>query len=468
MSYSPSAEAEDSLVVLLADWKEHPRRFVEEALGAKPEPWQAEALDALGDHPRIAIRSGHGIGKSAFLAWLIIWFGVTRLSGKIPTTAPTSHQLQDIIIAEVRKWVDRMRARGWGFLAKNITLTQEAIRFPTGTFAALRTATKDKPEALQGFHADDLLFVLDEASGIDDIIFEVAGGALSTKGAMVVMTANPTRSSGYFYNAFHNQRSHWHCMHVPCTASSQVSSEYVQQVREQYGEESNVYRVRVLGEFPLEEDDVLVPLHLVEAAIDRDVERTPHLPVWGLDVARFGSDDTALAKRSGNHLLEPIKVWRQKDLMQIAGLVSHEYREADEKPAEILVDVIGLGAGVLDRLRELGVPSRGVNVAESPSTDGIHLRLRDELYWRSREWFLSRDCRIPDDSRLIGELTGIKYKYTSAGKLQVESKDEMRKRGMKSPDVADAFCLTFAGGIQKQEIPDRYKPKRRGGSPWVR
>lgn len=449
-----------------------PLLFVQEALGAIPEPWQREALDALTTRKRIAIRSGHGIGKSAFLAWLVLWFGFTRAAGKVPCTAPTSHQLEDVLLAEVRKWLDRMRSRGWGYLTRQVAVTQDAIRFPSNTFAALRTGSKDRPEALQGFHAADLLFLLDEASGIEDVVFEVAGGALSTENAMVVMTGNPTRTSGYFYNAFHSQREHWHCLRVACTDSSQVARAYIEQMREQYGEDSNVYRVRVLGEFPLEEDSVLVPLHLVESAIHREVAMQRYAPVWGLDVARFGGDDTALCKRRGNRILEPVTVWRQRDLMQVSGLLMREYQAAEDedKPSEILIDSIGLGAGVLDRCRELALPVRGVNVGESPSTDGQFSRLRDELWWRAREWFAGRDVSIPEDARLLGELTSVQYAYTSAGKLQVESKDNMRKRGLKSPDVADALVLTFAGGLDRPMVEkryERYSKRQSGGGSWM-
>jgi phage terminase large subunit len=472
MNSSRSAAVDDSFIVLLAEWKASPAQFVRDALGANPEPWQQQALDAVAKHHRVAIRSGHGIGKSALLAWLVLWFGFTRSNGKIPSTAPTSHQLEDVLLAEVRKWLDRMRARGWGYLTRQVTLTQEAIRFPSGTFAALRTGSKDRPEALQGFHAADLLFLLDEASGIEDVVFEVAGGALSTANAMVVMTGNPTRTSGYFYQAFHSQRAHWHCLHVPCTASSQVSAAYVEQMLEQYGEDSNVYRVRVQGEFPLEEDAVLVPLHLCEAAINRDVAKQHLMPVWGLDVARFGSDDSALCKRQGNRIMEPLTIWRHRDLMQIAGLLLREYNDTDDedKPSEILIDAIGLGAGVLDRCRELSLPVRGINVGEAPATDsGQFSRLRDELWWRTRERFAGRDVSIPEDARLIGELTSVQYAYTSNGKLQVEGKDSMRKRGLKSPDAADALVLTFAGGLDRPAAEKRYErySKRGSGGSWM-
>lgn len=145
--------------------------------------------------------------------------------------------------------------------------------------------------------------------------------------------------------------------------------------------------------------------------------------------------------------------------MQTAGMVFDGWLEAAERPEEILVDVIGLGAGVVDRLRELGAPVRGVNVGESAAFSERYARRRDELWFMAREWFDRRDCRIPEDPELIRELTAVKYAYQSNGKLKVESKDDMRARGMKSPDVADAFVLTFAGGTSRIEMPDRYRKK---------
>jgi hypothetical protein len=144
-------------------------------------------------------------------------------------------------------------------------------------------------------------------------------------------------------------------------------------------------------------------------------------------------------------MLEPVQWWRLPDLMQIAGTVYQEYVAAEEKPDDICVDVIGFGAGVVDRLREMGLPVTGINVAESPSVDGAkYMRLRDELWFKARGWFEGRDVKMPADEALIGELTGVKYHITSSGKLQVEGKDEMKKRGLRSPDLADAFNLTFA------------------------
>ena len=199
-----------------------------------------------------------------------------------------------------------------------------------------RTARKEQPEAFQGFHSDNMLFLVDEASGVEDIIFEVGEG-LCPPGAKTLMVGNPTRTSGYFYDAFHKGRKHWRTLKVGCSESSRVGPDYPAQMASRYGEESNIYRVRVLGEFPLSEDDVVIPLHLVEASKAREVETYRVTPVWGLDVARFVPDRSALAKRRGNALLAPIEAWSQLDTMQTAGKVLREWHltPADMKPHTI-------------------------------------------------------------------------------------------------------------------------------------
>jgi hypothetical protein len=190
----------------------------------------------------------------------------------------------------------------------------------------------------------------------------------------------------------------------------------------------------------------VVPASLVAAAMERAVEPAPTTPViWGLDVARYGDDRSALAKRQGERLLE-VKAWQGVDLMETAGRVYNEYQLCNFKtrPAAIYVDSIGLGSGVLDRLRELGLPVRGVNVSESPAVGERYLRLRDELWFRVREWLEARLCQLPRDEELAAELGGPRFRILSSGKLKVDSKDEIKKRGARSPDKADAICLTFA------------------------
>lgn len=417
----------------------------------------------------------HVTHNSAMDAWAVLWFLSTHFPAKVPCTAPTLHQLKDVLWAELSTWHRRMpeALRSQYVLQSSDQSLRLSLKgAPDESFAVGRTGKKDNPEALQGFHSPNLMFVIDEASGIDDVVFEVAEGALSTPGAKVIMTANPTRTSGYFFRSHNSSRARWHTMRVSCEDSTQVHQNYIDSVREEYGAESNVFRVRVLGEFPKADDDAVIPLELVEAAQQRDVEPiTSVMPVWGLDVARFGGDSTSLVKRRGNAVIEPSKSWFQRDTMEVAGIIMHEYEntDADQMPAEIIVDSIGIGAGVVDRLRELGLPVKGVNVGESPAGKDKFMRLRDELWWRAREWFDGRDVSMPQDDKLAGQLCSVKYDLTSSGKLKVEGKDEMKKRGLKSPDEADAFVLTFAGGTRRV-ADQRYATRtpRRKRSPWTR
>jgi phage terminase large subunit len=457
-------------------WSRSPRLFVREAIRATPDPWQDEVLLAIeGGARRIAIRAGHGVGKTALEAWVVLWFVLFRRPCKVPITANSQDQLRDVVWSEISRWWRELPP----FLRDLVEVTSERVAIkadPEAAFAVARTARPERPEALQGFHSPNLLFLLEEASGIDDIIFETAGGALTGDNAMVLMCANPTRVSGYFHRAFHGNRASWTLFHVPCSASSRVSASYAEEIAREYGETSNVYRVRVLGEFPLSEDDSVIPLGLIEAAVGREVRPSERAVVWGLDVARFGDDTTALCKRRGNVILEPIKEWRKLDLMQTCGRIVQEYHNTPigDRPGAINVDVIGLGAGVVDRLRELQLPVHGINVGEVAAIDERRfMRLRDELWFKARDWFDARDCLIPKDDGLIDELVGPKYKIESSGKIKVESKGDMKKRGIRSPNKADAFCLSLAGGDFAHELRSPvavmdYDPMNVGGADYRR
>ena len=445
--------------------KNNPLIFVRDVLGATPEPWQAEALEAVGRHDRVSIRSGHGVGKTTLEAWLILWFLLTRQNCKIPVAANSQDQLRDTIWPEIAKWHRQLPEALKAMIdvqAERIVVVQD----PEGAFAVRRTASKDNPEALQGFHAEHLLFLIDEASGIPDIVFEVGMGALSTPGAKVVMAGNPTRTSGFFYDTHHSLGDRWHTMHVSCLDVPRAQG-HIDDIKAKYGENSNAYRVRVLGEFPTSDDETVIPLELVLGAVGRNVSTLDYYPVWGVDVARFGDDRTALAKRQANKLLEPVKSWNSTDLMATAGKIKAEYDATpyDLRPREILIDIIGLGAGVYDRCKEIGLPVRGINVGEAAASRENCARLRDELWFKGREWFQDKACSMPQDDGLIAELTAPTYAFTSTGKMLVESKADMKKRGLRSPDLADAFLLTFACGERRKE---RYrKPEPRNYSAWA-
>ena len=412
-------------------------------------------LDVAGGEI-VAVLGSNGVGKSTFMAWSILWFMNTRHPCKVLVTGSNFDQLKVTLWAEVSAWLARLPEpirREWVFMAEGLQMKAT----PEESFAALRTASKDRAQGLAGFHSKHQLVVADEASAIDDAIFEVINGAMTTAGAKWLMTGNPTQRGGYFFKAFHELRGlHW-CAHVSSLDSPRVSPEWVESQKALYGEHSNAYRVRVLGDFPTQAFDGVIPLDVVEGAIGRPVEPIDVAPRWGVDVAGagVGGDRSALAKRQGNVLLEPIQSWSGLDPEQLAGRITREYLDTPSpmRPERVCVDGIGIGAGVAASLKHTPVPVVQVMVSESPSQADRFERLRDELWWRGREWFMARDCRLPEKSdELVAELTAPKYQERPSGKLKVESKDELRARGMRSPDLADAFLLTFAGPVTMSRL----------------
>lgn len=450
-------------VTFLLTYRNDPVSFVVDVLGVEPDEWQKDFLRAVASgHRRISIRSGHGVGKSTGASWAMLWYLLTRYPVKIVVTAPTSSQLYDALFAEVKRWVKGLPPA----LSDLLEAKQERIELkssPTEAFISARTSRAEQPEALQGIHSDNVMLIADEASGVPEQVFEAAAGSMSGHAATTILLGNPVRSSGFFYDTHHRLSSEWWTRRVSCADSPRVSPAYLAEMQSRYGEESNAYRVRVLGEFPRSDDDTIIPMELLESAMHRDVARSDVAPtVWGLDVARFGSDSSALCKRAGNAVLEPVRRWRGLDLMQLTGAVVAEYEALshEERPVEILVDSIGLGAGVVDRLRELNLPARGINVSESPAMGGTYRNLRAELWYKAKAWFEKRDCKLPKDEQLVAELATVRYKFSSNGKTQVEGKDEIRRRGLASPDLADAFVLTFASDAATVSYGTSYN------SPW--
>jgi len=438
------------------DWidryKNNPVLFVREVLGQEPEAWQEEALQAIAaGERRISIRSGHGVGKSTFASWAAIWYPLTRYTCKVVITAPTSSQLFDALFAELKGQMRKLPPH----LLELFDIKQERIELkaaPTEVFISARTSRAEQPEAMQGVHAEHVLLIADEASGIPEAVFEAAVGSMSGHNAVTLLLGNPTQSSGMFYDTHHRLKDEWWTRRV-CAADvpRRVSADFVREVASTYGENSNAYRVRVLGEFPLADDDAVIPISLLEAAKIRSIVSSPSAPmVWGLDVARFGSDRTVLTKRKGPKLHEKQLIRRNLDTMQVAGWIVNEWNESPGhlRPVEILVDSIGLGAGVADRLRELGLPCVDVNVSEAPSFGEKYINLRAELWFRGKEWLEKRNVSLEHaDGRLVDELAMVKYTFTSNGKIKVESKDDIKRRtrDKSSPDLADSFLLTFAG-----------------------
>lgn len=474
-------------------WAEDPVRYAVERLGLKPTWQQKKLFEALApEGAKVSCRAGHGIGKSGCTSGAALWFLETRDFAKIPCTAPTSHQLRDVLWAEIGKWsrksaeVSRKRGDHPRFWLTNLfTFTKDRIydtSAPSEWFAVARTSGRDNPDALQGFHASDLeisddgmgvvgddhgegkiFFIIDEASGVFEKVFEVAEGALSSHGARLLMLGNPTKTSGYFHMSHHHARSEFTCLHFRSNESPLVSADYRAGLVRKYGEGSNVVRVRCDGEFPKQEDDVLIGLEYCEPCITRD-PYDDHAEIRvGADVARFGNDRVVITVRQGRNLLHA-EIHAKQDTMTTAGQIKNVANAYGAR--KVFVDVVGLGAGVVDRLRELRTEKKikarivEVNVAQSAperfdpyeeegTVEAQGAKLRDYLWLEGARWvrdeapsFGMVDKDIAED--LAAELSTVKYRIDSSGRLVMESKDEMKKRLGHSPDIADSVLLTFA------------------------
>ena len=443
---------------LILTYEKHPDLFVEDLLGVTPQDWQREMMSATLQHRKLSLRSGHGLGKTACCSWLMIWYLLTRYPVKVVCTAPSASTLYDGLMAETKRWVKELPTP----IRTLLEIKSDRIELassPTEAFLSARTSRAESPESLAGIHSDHTMILVDEASGVPEQVYEAAYGSMSGKNAVVILIGNPTRSSGYFYETHTRLRDSWWTKKVSCLDSPLVSPDFIAEMAEKYGKTSNAMKVRVYGEFPTAEDDTLISLHAVEQASKRVVEQPEGTPVvWGLDVARYGDDASVLCIRQGRHLIE-LHSWKKLSLMELSGRVLDLLNSADEPPEEILVDSIGLGAGVLDRLRELDISARGVNVSESPAMADRYANLRAELWDLTKQWF-SEEVQIPNDDSLIADLTAPRYSFNSSGKMIVESKAETKKRLGRSTDFADSLVLTFASTAAGAS--GQYRRKKRG------
>lgn len=458
------------LVDLIDIYWDDPVAFAQDVLEFEPDDWQKEALEALAGNPKVSIRSGQGVGKTALEAVAVLWYLCCRPNPKVICTAPTRQQLHDVLWAEIAKWLE-------GTLVKNFLKWTKTKVYMIGSeerwFATARTATK--PENMQGFHEDYMLFVVDEASGVADNIMEAILGTLSGAENKLFMCGNPTRTSGVFYDSHHRDRMDYHTLKVSSYDSSRANKDNIKSLIRKYGRESDVVAVRVFGDFPKAEPDAFISLFEVEKATRRtvyiDEDGNLDIPYGavlsiGVDVARFGSDSTEIVARIGKKVLT-FESFQGQDTMRTAGealkLARELMREHSKIHCTINVDDTGVGGGVTDRLNEV-VYEEGYNITVNACNNGE--RANDsEAYddWGSESWAvikeLLEDIEIPNDDELVAQLTSRKYHITSKGKIKLERKEDMKKRGLPSPDRADGLVLAFAN----TEIEEEYSGVAIGG-----
>lgn len=391
--------------------------------------------------------------NTCFSSWLALHFLLFRDDVKIIVTSPSFKQMTDGLMPEVQKWIQRCPS----WLSRQVEITSDRMtRVPNtkSNFISFRTARKENPEALAGVHATNVLLIVDEASGVDEIIYETGQGILSTTGAIAVLIGNPTRPYGFFYKTQTTLSDLWWCRAISCLDSTRVDAAYIESQKRTYGVDSREYRVRVLGEFPDSGADSVIPRAFVQSALDRDVVSLAGLGkkasgiVWGLDPGR-GGDPTGFVERSANVVTEALEL-KYDNLMLTSGWVKSRWDATVPRlrPDHIYVDSIGLGAGVADRLLELGLPVIHVNVSESAAMSDRFVRLRGELWYTARAWFEKKDVRIESGillhNQLIEELSTVEQHFASNGKVDIESKKVMKARGVPSPNLADALVMTFA------------------------
>jgi hypothetical protein len=338
------------------------------------------------------------------------------------------------------------------------------VGFEERWFAVSKTATR--PENMQGFHEDYMLFIADEGSGIADKILEAILGTLSGLENKLLMCGNPTRTSGVFYDSHNKDREHYKTHRVSSRDSKRTSKENIAMLEAKYGKDSDVVRVRVDGEFPKAEADAFIALELAEHASSCQIEAIGSVLRLGVDVARFGDDETVIAPRIGGKIFD-LRGYNKQDTMTTAGYAlatALEFRIArpDITLVEIAVDDSGVGGGVTDRLNEV-VLEQGLPYVIIPVNNGA--KPTDEHYENlgTECWAIVREVlqenftayiqgkqsllEFPEDEKLITQLTTRKYRMSSRGKIALERKEDMKKRGLQSPDRADAVALTFAPGV---------------------
>lgn len=450
--------SEESAIQALIKYRNDPISFAEDLDGIVLDEWQREVLTALRDDHFVAVRSGSGVGKTFLLSVATRWFLFTHHQSKVPTTAPSQHQLYDILWAEHFRWIDRSSIQRQFF---DWTQTKLGVKGHAPAWFAVARTAQVKPggeiaEGLQGFHdAKNLLFIIDEASGVPDPVFAAVEGALTTSNVYVLLAGNPTRRSGFFYDVFNNpkMRKFFKLFHISSEESPRVTQNYVDMMEARYGRDHPIFQIKVLGEFPEADENILVPPNYIETMRNTSKTDSAAFPIEiGVDIGRSGAAAVSCTRQGLNILEwdERIKRNRVTDTIELTQWITDKIN--DFNPSYVKIDTIGIGAGVYDNLKlvygDMILPVIGnaapITRDDDPNLDSSkrYLNLRAQGYWELRD-LTSKIYSKKWPDRLLAELGSIRTKVTPSGKIKIESKEEMLQRAMRSPDYADAMYMAF-------------------------
>ncbi len=437
-----------------------------------PDAWACEYLEELGEAVRergfdgmtavrpirMATSSGHGIGKSAITAWLADWIMSTRPFSKGVVTANTAEQLASKTWAEIAKWTKRCITGHWF----DVSTGKGSMRMthkdhPESWRVDAQTCREENSESFAGLHAANSTpwYIYDEASAVPDKIWDVSEGGMTDGEPMWFVFGNPTRNSGRFFECFNRQKHRWDHRQIDSRTVSITNKGQIDEWVEDYGEDSDFVRVRVRGVFPRAGSMQFIPNDLVHEAAQREVESSLSDPlVVGVDVARFGDDQSVIRTRIGRDARQfaPLK-FRGLDTMQLASRVAEHCNQlamtAGRKPDAVFVDGGGVGGGVVDRLLQLGHNVIEVQFGSRASDPRKYANKRAEMWGRMKEWLALG--AIPDDPELHVELGSVEYGFTADDRIQLERKEKMKDRGLASPDDADSLAVTFAEPVIAQD-----------------
>ena len=436
-----------------------------------PRKWQREVLQDLADHIQenkgkidfnvlqAVISSGRGIGKSALVSWITIWMLATRIGSTTIISANSESQLRSITWAEITKWLAMAINSHWFEVsatrlmpAKWLTeLVERDLKKGTRYWGVEgRLWSAENPDAYAGVHNyDGVLVVFDEASGIDDAIWAVTAGFFTenTPNRFWLAFSNPRRNTGYFYEAFNSKRAFWKTKVVDARTVEGTDKQVYERIIQEYGPDSSQSHVEVYGMFPSAGDDQFIGSDIVDEAMKREKYKDLSAPIIiGVDPARYGADATVIAVRQGRDIVN-ITRHRGDDTMTVVGHIIEAMEEY--KPAMVVIDEGGLGAGIVDRLKEQRYKIKGVNFGNKSKNPIMYGNMRAQMWGEMREWLKS--ASIPTDRFLKTDLISPKMKPDSRGTIFLESKKEMKARGLASPDAADAICVTFAFPVAHRE-----------------